>query len=100
MYAIVEIMTPVGFAQCKELLDTFSPTLYPNKYRGKVIFAPDSLKLFAVLVDLLKPDMRQTFYNRFSRWTHENRESRPVQNLLHPSGVEASHRSLKIRVRT
>jgi hypothetical protein len=83
LYAIVEIITPVGFAQCKEVLDYYSPTLYPNKYRGKVIFAPDSLALFRVLIDLLKPDMRQSFYNRYSRWTHENKQIQPVQNLLH-----------------
>jgi hypothetical protein len=100
LYAIVEIMTPVGFRDCKALLNTFSPEEYPNLYRGKVIFAPDSLKLFRVLIDLLKPDMRKTFYNRYSRWTHENQEIRPVQNLLHPSGMEARQRSLKIRART
>lgn len=99
LYAIVEVITPVGFAQCKEMLDYFSPTLYPNKYRGKVIFAPDALKLFRVLIDLLKPDMRQSFHNRYSRWTHEKKGITPVQDLLHSSGMEASQRTLKIRAR-
>jgi len=72
LYAIVEIMTPVGFADCKALLNHLSPELYLNKYRGKVCFVPDSKATFRQMLDLLKPDMRQTFYNRFSRWIHEN----------------------------
>jgi hypothetical protein len=82
LYAIVEVLTPVGFADCKLLLNELSPELYPNKYRGKVVFAPDTIQLFGVLLDLLKPDMRQTFYNRYSRWTHENHKIQPQSDLL------------------
>lgn len=81
-YAIVEVLTPVGFSHCKLVLNSLSPEEYPNKYRGKVCFTPDSEKLFRLLIDLLKPDMRQTFYDRYSRWTHENKEIQPIQTLL------------------
>jgi len=84
LYAIVEVMTPVGFANCKLLLNSLSPELYPNKYRGKVCFAPDTIKLFGVLIELLKPDMRQTFYNRYSRWLHENQTVHVTSDLSHP----------------
>lgn len=85
LYAIIEIMTPVGFADCKALLNHLSPELYLNKYRGKVCFVPDSKATFRQMLDLLKPDMRQTFYNRFSRWIHENHALQSPSNVLHPN---------------
>jgi len=87
LYAIVEIITPVGFADAKLMLNELSPELYPNKYRGKVVFSPDSVALFRVLIELLKPDMRQTFYNRYSRWNHENKEIQIGEGQLHPAKI-------------
>lgn len=96
LYAIVEVLTPVGFADCKLLLNGLSPEQYPNKYRGKVCLAPDTLALFRVLIDLLKPDMRQTFHNRYSRWTHDNKQVQPAQDLLRSHSV--SGRPYRLRV--
>lgn len=97
LYAIVEILTPVGFADCKRMLNEISPELYPNKYRGKVCFAADSLTLFKVMIELLKPDMRQTFHNRYSRWIHENKQIQSPSDLVVTSAQDQRHYRIRIR---
>lgn len=97
LYAIVEVLTPVGFADCKRMLNEISPELYPNKYRGKVCFTADSIALFKVMIDLLKPDMRQTFHNRYSRWVHENKQIQPPSDLVVTSAQDQRHYRVRIR---
>lgn len=83
-YMEVEQITWIGFQQAKLYLEQFSPSLYPNVYKGKVVFTSGTSNHFRAIYELLRQDFVQTFVRRFDQWEHEIHEHKVYEAVSLP----------------
>lgn len=81
LYLEAEQITWVGFQHARMYLEQLSPSKYPNKFRGKVVFTHGTVNHFRVLYQFLRPDYRSPFVGRFNKWEH-SKDANEIHEML------------------